>query len=137
MDWEIHAGGLTEVLTRVTADYPAPPLYVTENGAAFADTVTADGRVHDAERTAYLAGHLAACRDAVAAGVDLRGYFVWSLLDNFEWAWGYDMRFGVVHVDFASQRRVLKDSGLWYADSARRNALAPLPDAPDLPGSTR
>jgi beta-glucosidase len=143
MDWEIHAGGLTEVLTRVATEYPAPPLYVTENGAAFADTVTADGRVHDRERTAYLASHLAACRDAIAAGVDLRGYFVWSFLDNFEWAWGYDMRFGVVYVDFASQRRVLKDSALWYADSARRNAPAPLPDpvggpdAPDLPGSTR
>jgi beta-glucosidase len=136
MDWEIHAGGLTEVLTRITAEYPVPPLYVTENGAAFADTLTADGRVHDRERTAYLAAHLTAGREAVAAGVDLRGYFVWSLLDNFEWAWGYDMRFGVIYVDFPSQRRVLKDSALWYAGSARRNAVAPLPDAPDGPGST-
>jgi beta-glucosidase len=143
MDWEIDAGGLTEVLLRVGRDYPAPPLYVMENGAAFVDTVSADGRVHDGERTAYLASHLAACRDATAAGADLRGYFVWSFLDNFEWAWGYDMRFGMVYVDFVSQRRVLKDSALWYADSARRNAPAPLPgavdgrDAPDLPGSTR
>jgi beta-glucosidase len=126
MGWEIHAAGLTEVLTRVATEYAAPPLYVTENGAAFADTVTADGRVHDRERTAYLAAHLCACRDAVAAGVDLRGYFVWSLLDNFEWAWGYDMRFGVVHVDFATQQRRLKDSALWYAESARHNAPAPL-----------
>ena len=130
MDWEIHAAGLTAVLARVAADYAAPPMYITENGAAFADTLAPDGRVHDRERTAYLAAHLAACRDAVAAGVDLRGYFVWSLLDNFEWAWGYDMRFGVVHVDFETQRRVLKDSALWYADSARRNEPAPLPDAP-------
>jgi beta-glucosidase len=133
MGWEIHAAGLTGVLTRVATEYDAPPLYVTENGAAFADTVTADGRVHDRERTAYLAAHLGACRDAVAAGVDLRGYFVWSLLDNFEWAWGYDMRFGLVHVDFASQRRRLKDSALWYAESTRRNAPAPLPADPHAP----
>jgi beta-glucosidase len=112
MGWEIHAAGLTGVLTRVATEYAAPALYVTENGAAFADTVTADGRVHDRERTAYLAAHLGACRDAVAAGVDLRGYFAWSLLDNFEWAWGSDMRFGLVHVDFTSQRRRLKDSAL-------------------------
>ena len=135
MGWEIHAAGLTGVLTRVATEYAAPPLYVTENGAAFPDTVTADGRVHDRERTAYLAAHLGACRDAVAAGVDLRGYFVWSLLDNFEWAWGYDMRFGLVHVDFASQRRRLKDSALWYAESARRNAPAPLPADPHAPGA--
>jgi beta-glucosidase len=130
MDWEIHAAGLTGVLTRVGTDYDAPPLYVTENGAAFRDTVAPDGKVHDRDRTAYLAAHLTACRDAVAAGVDLRGYFVWSFLDNFEWAWGYDMRFGVVHVDFATQRRRLKDSALWYADSARRNTPVPIPDAP-------
>ncbi len=135
MGWEIHAAGLTEVLTRVGTEYAAPPLYVTENGAAFADTVTADGRVHDRERTAYLAAHLGACRDAVSAGVDLRGYFVWSLLDNFEWAWGYDMRFGLVHVDFASQRRRPKDSAHWYAESARRNAPAPLPADPHAPGA--
>ena len=133
MGWEMHAAGLTGVLTRVATEYAAPALYVTENGAAFADTVTADGRVHDRERTAYLAAHLGACRDAVAAGVDLRGYFAWSLLDNFEWAWGYDMRFGLVHVDFASQRRRLKDSALWYAESTRRNAPAPLPADPHAP----
>ena len=115
---------------RVGTEYPAPPLYVTENGAAFADTVGPDGRVHDPDRTAYLAAHVAACRDAVAAGVDLRGYFVWSFLDNFEWAWGYDMRFGIVHVDFATQRREPKDSARWYAESARRNAPAPLPVDP-------
>ncbi|HEY6749309.1 MAG TPA: family 1 glycosylhydrolase [Mycobacteriales bacterium] len=131
MDWEIHAAGLAGVLTRVATEYDPPPLYVTENGAAFADVVTPDGRVHDRERTAYLAAHLEACRDAVAAGVDLRGYFVWSFLDNFEWAWGYDMRFGVVHVDFPTQRRVLKDSALWYAASARRNAPVAVGD----PGS--
>jgi beta-glucosidase len=126
MDWEIHAAGLTAVLARVGTDYDAPPLYVTENGAAFADVLTPDGRVHDRERTAYLAAHLEACLAAVAAGVDLRGYFAWTFLDNFEWAWGYDMRFGLVHVDFPTQRRVLKDSALWYADSARRNMPVPV-----------
>jgi beta-glucosidase len=135
MDWEIHAAGLTRLLTRVASEYDAPPLYVTENGAAFADVVTPDGRVHDRERTAFLAGHLNACVDAVAAGVDLRGYFVWSFLDNFEWAWGYDMRFGVVHVDFPTQRRLLKDSALWYAGSARRNAPMAVGDAPGGPVS--
>jgi beta-glucosidase len=130
MEWEIHAAGLTDVLTRVAGEYDAPPLYITENGAAFDDTLTTDGRVHDPDRTRYIAAHLQACQDAIAAGVDLRGYFVWSLLDNFEWAWGYDMRFGIVYVDFPTQRRVLKDSALWYADSARRNAPAPVPDAP-------
>ena len=131
-DWEIDAAGLTSILCRVAEDYPAPPLYVTENGAAFVDTVGPDGAVHDRERTAYLAAHVAACRDAVAAGVDLRGYFVWSFLDNFEWAWGYGMRFGLVHVDFADQKRTLKDSALWYAGSAARNAPLPV----DRPGGT-
>ncbi|HST65243.1 MAG TPA: beta-glucosidase [Mycobacteriales bacterium] len=131
MDWEIHAAGLTSVLTRVATEYDAPPLYVTENGAAFADVLTPDGRVHDRERTAYLAAHLQACVAAVEAGVDLRGYFVWSFLDNFEWAWGYDMRFGVVHVDFPTQRRTLKDSALWYAASARVNTPLPVSVTPD------
>ena len=130
MDWEIHSAGLTAVLTRVSRDYDAPPLYVTENGAAFVDTPAADGAVHDPERTAYLAGHVAACQDAVEAGVDLRGYFVWSFLDNFEWAWGYDMRFGIVYVDFPTQRRIVKDSARWYAASARANRPLPVPDAP-------
>ena len=129
-DWEIDPAGLTSILCRVAEEYPAPPLYVTENGAAFVDTVTADGAVHDRERTAYLAAHVAACRDAVAAGVDLRGYFVWSFLDNFEWAWGYGMRFGLVHVDFGTQRRTPKDSALWYARSAAGNAPLPV----DPPG---
>jgi beta-glucosidase len=131
MDWEIHSAGLTTVLCRVSDDYDAPPLYVTENGAAFVDTLTPDGHVHDQERTAFLAAHLAACRDAVEAGADLRGYFVWSLLDNFEWAWGYDMRFGIVYVDLETQQRFVKDSAHWYAASARANAPVPVSDAPD------
>jgi beta-glucosidase len=89
------------------------PLYVTENGAAFPDRVSGDGRVHDAERIDYLHGHLAAAHRALADGVDLRGYFVWSLLDNFEWAFGYAKRFGLIHVDYRTQIRTPKDSALW------------------------
>jgi beta-glucosidase len=118
MGWDVKPEGLTHVLTRVTRDYDAPPLYVTENGAAYDDEVV-DGAVHDVERTAYIDAHLRACLDAVHAGVDLRGYFVWSLLDNFEWAWGYTRRFGVVRVDYDTQERTVKDSARSYAAIAR------------------
>ncbi|MEV0270507.1 GH1 family beta-glucosidase [Hamadaea sp. NPDC050747] len=114
MDWTVDPSGLTEMLVRVTREYDVP-IVVTENGAAYADE-PADGRVQDAERTSYLQRHISALTEAMAAGVDLRGYFVWSLLDNFEWTLGYGKRFGLVHVDYATQRRVLKDSARWYAD---------------------
>jgi beta-glucosidase len=116
MDWEIDAPGLREVLDRVAADYPGIPMYITENGAAFDDKLDAEGFVHDPERIDYLRGHLQVCVDAAAAGIPLRGYFAWSLMDNFEWAWGYTRRFGLVYVDYADeQRRVPKDSATWYA----------------------
>jgi beta-glucosidase len=119
MDWEIDAPGLTEVLQRVAAEYPAVPLYVTENGAAFDDKLV-DGAVPDQDRVDYLAAHLGACADAVAAGVPLRGYFAWSLMDNFEWSWGYTRRFGMVYVDYDDgQRRIPKDSARWYAGVIR------------------
>ena len=92
---------------------------ITENGAAYADTVDADGRVRDADRIAYLDGHIDAVHRAIAAGVDVRGYFVWSLLDNFEWAHGYSKRFGIVHVDYDTGRRTWKDSATWYRDLVR------------------
>jgi beta-glucosidase len=123
MGWEIDASGLYDVLTRVARDYDAPPLYVTENGAAFADVVDADGRVRDPQRVEYLDGHFRAAARAIADGVDLRGYFVWTLMDNFEWAWGFARRFGLVHVDHATQRRTVKDSGHWFAGVARANRL--------------
>jgi beta-glucosidase len=113
MGWEVFPGGLTELLLRLQTDYRLPPLYVTENGAAYRDRL-AGGRVADAERIRYLERHIAALADALDAGVDVRGYFVWSLLDNFEWADGYTKRFGLVFVDYATQRRTLKDSALWY-----------------------
>jgi beta-glucosidase len=120
MDWEIDAPGLREVLQRVATDYPPVPLYVTENGAAFDDKLTDDG-VRDQERIDYVDAHLRACSEAVAAGVPLRGYFAWSLMDNFEWAWGYTRRFGLLYVDYADGlRRVPKDSAVWYADLIRQ-----------------
>jgi beta-glucosidase len=124
MGWEVFPGGLTELLLRLNADYRLPPLYITENGAAFRDCLL-DGRVADAERIQFLRRHIDAMADALEAGVDLRGYFVWSLLDNFEWADGYAKRFGIVFVDYATQRRTLKDSALWYrAFCARARASA-------------
>ena len=123
MSWEIDASGLADVLRRVTEEYEAPPLYITENGAAFVDDVTGDGHVHDAERVRYLDEHLRAARQAIDDGVDLRGYFVWTLIDNFEWAWGFDRRFGVIHVDFSTQQRTIKDSGRFLAGVAKANAI--------------
>ncbi|ALM43127.1 GH1 family beta-glucosidase [Streptomyces albidoflavus] len=115
MDWEIEAGGLEELLLRLTREYGAQSIYVTENGSAFPDTVAPDGSVHDPERTAYLQDHLAACARAARAGAPVDGYYAWSLLDNFEWAYGYDKRFGLVHVDYPTQRRTMKTSGHTYA----------------------
>jgi beta-glucosidase len=120
MGWEIDANGLHEVLTRVATDYPTIPLYITENGAAFADALDADGVVHDPQRVRYLEDHLRVCADAVRSGVPLGGYFAWSLFDNFEWAWGYSRRFGLVYVDYPTQRRIPKSSAYWYAESIRR-----------------
>ena len=127
MDWEIDAPGLAEILQRVARDYPAVPLYVTENGAAFNDEVAADGSINDIERCDFLDAHLRACLDAIAAGVPLRGYFAWSLLDNFEWAWGYTRRFGLFYVDYHSQRRTPKASAHWYSSVIARHAL---PESP-------
>ncbi len=125
MGWEIDAPGLTEVLAGVSRDYaPDLPLYVTENGAAFADRPDPDGRVDDPDRIDYLDAHLRACHEAIAQGIPLRGYFAWSLLDNFEWSWGYAKRFGLVHVDYSSLRRTPKSSAGWYAEVTRRNGLA-------------
>jgi beta-glucosidase len=119
MGWPVTPSGLTATLQRIARDWPAPPLVVTENGAAFADQVDESGGafvVSDPRRADYLRRHVAAVQDAVAAGVDVRGYFAWSLLDNFEWAWGYTQTFGIVHVDPTTQRRTPKASFRAYAD---------------------
>jgi beta-glucosidase len=114
MGWEVAPDGLRDVLLTLSRDYAPREIAITENGAAYPDTVDPDGRVRDDRRTAYLARHIAAASEALAAGVPLTGYYVWSLLDNFEWSLGYSRRFGLVHVDFADQRRTLKDSAHWY-----------------------
>ncbi|MFF4794868.1 GH1 family beta-glucosidase [Streptomyces sp. NPDC001276] len=119
MDWEIDASGIETLLLRLTHEYGARKLYVTENGSAFPDTVGPDGTVDDPERQDYLVGHLAACASAARKGAPLAGYFAWSLLDNFEWAYGYAKRFGLVHVDYATQARTIKGSGHRYADIVR------------------
>ena len=114
MGWEIYPPGIREVLCRVHRDYDVPPLYVTENGAAFADVRTHDGKIHDVDRIAYLDAYLDQVAGAIEDGVDVRGYFVWSLLDNFEWALGYWRRFGLVYVDYPTLARIPKSSFTWY-----------------------
>ena len=113
MGWEVVPAGLSELLLRLHADYRLPPIYIMENGAAYPDRVV-DGAVPDPDRIRYLQSHISAMADARDGGVDVRGYFVWSLLDNFEWADGYLKRFGIVYVDYATQQRIPKDSALWY-----------------------
>ncbi|MFC7330640.1 GH1 family beta-glucosidase [Marinactinospora rubrisoli] len=125
MGWEVDASGLYDVLVRLAAEKPGLELYVTENGAAYDDEVAADGAVHDPQRIGYLDQHLRAAHRAIADGVPLRGYFAWSLLDNFEWALGYSRRFGLVHVDYPTQHRVIKDSGRWYARVVRSGEVPP------------
>ena len=114
MGWHVAADGLRDVLLELNRTYAPPAIMVTENGAAYPDPVGPDGRVRDTERRDYLARHVAAASEAMGAGVPLTGYFAWSLLDNYEWAFGYSRRFGLVHVDFGSQRRTPKDSARWY-----------------------
>jgi len=120
MDWNIEPSGLLELLAATHAEFPGLPLMITESGAAFDDvaTVSDDGvtSVHDADRVDYLRRHFTAAHRALQAGIDLRGYFVWSLMDNFEWAYGFSKRFGIVRVDYETQERTLKDSALWYRE---------------------
>lgn len=117
--WEIYPAGFEELLLRVTRDYRPSSILITENGVPTHDTIDAAGQVHDAARISYLERHLARLQSAMNQGAPVHGYFVWSLLDNFEWALGYDMRFGLIHVDFASQRRTPKASAHWYRDLVR------------------
>lgn len=113
MGWPVIPKGLTDLLMRLQRDYGPIPLFITENGAAYPDEIV-DGRIHDVDRIEYLSDHIEAIADALAHGVDVRGYFLWSLLDNFEWAFGYSKRFGIVYVDYTTLERTLKDSALWY-----------------------
>jgi beta-glucosidase len=117
MGWEIYPKGLTDLLVRINREYTnLPPILITENGMANADSIASDGAVHDKERIDFLERHMVALKDAMDAGVDIRGYFEWSLLDNFEWDSGLSKRFGIVHVDYQTQKRTLKDSAHWYRE---------------------
>ncbi len=123
MGWEVHGPGLRRLLTTLQQRYLLPPVYIIENGAAFKDVLTPDGQVHDPRRINYLRDYITSVYEALQAGVDVRGYFVWSLLDNFEWAYGYSKRFGLVYVDFPTQRRIPKASARWYSRVIAENAV--------------
>jgi beta-glucosidase len=123
MGWEVHAPALRRLLNRIHTDYRLPPIYITENGASFPDVVAPDGKIHDERRLDYLKNHFIQTSLAIQDGVDVRGYFVWSLMDNFEWAHGFTKRFGIVRVDYKTQKRTVKDSGMWYAKVARTNEV--------------
>ena len=123
MGWEVCAPALRRLLNKLNNEYYLPPIYITENGAAFADVVTPDGKIHDERRLDYLKNHFIQTHLAMQDGVDVRGYFVWSLLDNFEWAHGYTKRFGLVRVDYGTQERTVKDSGKWYGQVIASNEV--------------
>jgi beta-glucosidase len=127
MGWLVDPEGLYDVLLQLSEQAPGLPLYVTENGCAAEDYVNPEGIVDDVERVSYLHQHLEAAARAIRDGASLAGYFVWSLLDNFEWTWGYQKRFGIVFVDFGTQRRIPKSSAGFYSQVARANAVPPLP----------
>jgi beta-glucosidase len=119
--WSVIPESLNAVLRRVSEEYTSLPIYITENGASFHDYVDPNGQVNDPDRVAYFAGYLAAAGRAIAEGVDLRGYYAWSFLDNFEWAEGYSKRFGLVYVDYRTQTRIPKSSAHWYAQQITRH----------------
>jgi len=136
MGWEVYPQGLYDGLLRVHRDYRPRKIYITENGAAYDYPVDAAGRIADSKRITYLREHLlAACR-AIADGVPLQGYFTWSLLDNFEWGLGFEKRFGLFAIDFATQHRIPKDSAYWYRDIVATNAVDHSP-TPTTQGESR
>ncbi|MCX8003056.1 MAG: GH1 family beta-glucosidase [Anoxybacillus mongoliensis] len=123
MNWEVNPNGLFDLMIRLKNDYGDIPLYITENGAAYKDRVNEQGEVEDDERIAYIREHLIACHRAIEQGVNLKGYYVWSLFDNFEWAFGYDKRFGIVYVDYETLARIPKKSALWYKETIMNNGV--------------
>ena len=123
MGWDVYPAGMYKMLSRVYWDYMPKNIYITENGGSFEDHLTEDGAVKDPRRLKYVKEHLSQVHRAIQSGIPVRGYYVWSLLDNFEWGMGYSERFGVVHVDFETQKRTPKDSALWYRDVIAANAI--------------
>jgi beta-glucosidase len=123
MGWEVYPEGLYEILGRVHFDYNFPKIYITENGAAYPDVIDEKGKVEDPLRIAYIRDHLISVSKAITVGVPVKGYFAWSLMDNFEWSYGYSKRFGLIYVDFETQRRILKSSARWYRDVIGANKI--------------
>ena len=123
MGWEVYPRGLHDLLTRVNREYGPPRIYITENGAAYADGPDTGDRIADRRRVQYLREHVQATQRAMADGVPVSGYFAWSLLDNFEWGHGYEKRFGLYWVDYATQKRLPKDSAFWYRELVTANAV--------------
>ena len=123
MGWEVYPEGIYNLLGRLHFDYDFPAIYITENGAAFLDEVSHDSKVDDPTRLSYIKRHLQQVHRAIEIGVPVKGYFAWSLMDNFEWAYGYAKRFGLVYVDYETQQRILKSSAKWYAQVILENAV--------------
>jgi beta-glucosidase len=123
MDWEVYPKGLYNILGRLHFNYGFPAIYITENGAAFPDEVNADGEVDDLARLSYFKSHLEMVHNAIQIGVPVKGYFAWSLMDNFEWAYGYSKRFGIVYVDYQTLQRIPKSSAKWYRQVIQDNGV--------------
>ncbi|GAG58474.1 unnamed protein product, partial [marine sediment metagenome] len=123
MGWEIYPQGLYDLIVRLRKEYTQLPIYITENGAAFNDTLSEEKQIKDVERIDYIKRHLMKIADLNQQGADIRGYYLWSLMDNFEWTYGYSKRFGIVYVDFKTQERILKDSALWYKDVIKNRSI--------------
>jgi beta-glucosidase len=123
MEWEVYPEGIYDLLGRLHFEYAIPAFYITENGAAFPDRVNPDGQVDDPARLSYIKHHLLMVNKAIHIGVPVKGYFAWSLLDNFEWSFGFSKRFGLIHVNYETGQRVVKSSGQWYRQVIRENAV--------------
>jgi beta-glucosidase len=124
MDWEIYPAGLHDVLVKVNNAYHPQEIYIAENGCAMVDVLDANGEVHDLGRVSYLRQHLQSLHQAIEEGIPVKGYFAWSLMDNFEWAYGFSKRFGIVYIDYPTQKRIPKDSYHFYQDVIRKNAVS-------------
>jgi beta-glucosidase len=131
--WEIYPEGLYELLNRLHTSYPSHELIITENGIPVPDGVDADKRIRDYRRISYLRDHAIMIHRAIKGGVPIKGYFVWSILDNFEWAYGYKMRFGIIYVDYTNQQRIIKESGYWYSDVIKDNGFVIPESSPYFP----
>ncbi|MBE3089253.1 MAG: family 1 glycosylhydrolase, partial [Actinobacteria bacterium] len=123
MDWEIVPEALYDLILRLRKEYTGIPIYITENGAAFNDRISEDGMIHDDKRIDYLREHLIKVAELNEKGADIRGYYAWSLMDNLEWAYGYEKRFGIIYVDYETQKRIFKDSALWYKNLIKQREL--------------